>query len=108
MWRVHTPHGPFLCPAGDWLDGLDSVWIACRPEGVVLTATAPPGENVLTGRILTAIFAGDQIAYRLAIGEQLLQAKSTPFSSFHEGDQVFVQLPPERCLLMRRPDRAGA
>jgi ABC-type Fe3+/spermidine/putrescine transport system ATPase subunit len=106
MWRVDTPHGPFICPAGDWLDGTDSVWIACRPEGVLLTATSPQAENVLPCRILAAIFAGDQIAYHLAIGEQVLQAKSTPFSSFHEGDQVFVQLPPERCLLMQRPDKA--
>jgi iron(III) transport system ATP-binding protein len=108
MWRVKTPHGPLICPAGDWPAGPDSVWIACRPEGLLITATAPQGENVLTGRITSAIFAGDQITYRLAIGEQVLQAKSAPFHSFHEGDQVFVQLPPERCLLMRRPDRAEA
>jgi iron(III) transport system ATP-binding protein len=107
MWRVDTSHGPFICPAGDWLDGPDSVWIACRPEGVLLTATIPQGENILTGRIMAATFAGDQIAYRLAIGEQVLQAKSAPFSSFHAGDQVFVQLPPERCLLMRRTNSPG-
>jgi iron(III) transport system ATP-binding protein len=103
---VETPHGSFICPTGDWLDGPHSVWIACRPEGLLVTATAPQGENVLTGRVIAAIFAGDQITYRILVGEQVLQAKSDPFSSFHEGDQVFVQLPPERCLLMRRPDRA--
>jgi iron(III) transport system ATP-binding protein len=107
MRCVETSHGALLCPAGDWLDGSPSVWIACRPEGLLLTATAPQGQNVLTGRVIAAIFAGDQITYRIAIGEQVLQAKSAPFSSFHEGDQVFVQLPPERCLLMRRPERAG-
>ena len=103
---VETPHGSFICPTGDWLDRPHSVWIACRPEGLLVTATAPQGENVLTGRVIAAIFAGDQITYRILVGEQVLQAKSDPFSSFHEGDQVFVQLPPERCLLMRRPDRA--
>ena len=103
---VETPHGSLICPTGDWLDGPHSVWIACRPEGLLVTATAPQGENVLTGRVIAAIFAGDQITYRISVGEQVLQAKSDPFSSFHEGDQVFVQLPPERCLLMRRPDRA--
>jgi hypothetical protein len=56
----------------------------------------------LRGRILTAIFAGDQMTYRIAIGDQMLQAKSDSLSSFHDGDQVWVQLPPERCLLLRR------
>jgi ABC-type Fe3+/spermidine/putrescine transport system ATPase subunit len=108
MWQIDTAHGLLICPAGDWLDRSDSVWIACRPEGLLLTATAPEGENVLPGRITAAIFAGDQITYRLAIGDQVLQAKSAPFSSFQEGERVFVQLPPERCLLMRRADRAGS
>jgi hypothetical protein len=30
--------------------------------------------------------------------------KSDPFSSFQDGDQVFVQWPPERCFLIRRSD----
>jgi iron(III) transport system ATP-binding protein len=107
MWRVHTSHGPLLCPAEDWPEGPDRVWVACRPEGLLVTAAAPQGDNVLTGRIIAAIFAGDQITYRIAVGAQVLQAKSPPFSSFQEGDQVFVQLPSERCLLMRRADEAA-
>jgi ABC-type Fe3+/spermidine/putrescine transport system ATPase subunit len=76
------------------------VWLACRPEGLILRVDNPGGDNVLTGRIAAAIFAGDQITYSIDLGDQVLQAKSPPFTSFQEGDRVFVQLPPERCLLI--------
>jgi ABC-type Fe3+/spermidine/putrescine transport system ATPase subunit len=98
---ILTRHGPIICPAGHWVEGEDSVWIACRPEGVMVTAAEPQGENVFTGRITAAFFAGEQIIYSINIGQQMLQAKSDPFRSFQEGDRVCVQLPPERCLLIR-------
>jgi len=102
--QVETPHGPMVCPMGDGPVGQDSVWVACRPEGAVVTAVRPAGENVFPGRITTVVFAGDQITYSIAVGEQMIQVKSDPFRSFQDGDQVFVQLPPERCLLIRRDD----
>ena len=100
MWRVETKHGQILCPATDCCEGEDSVWIVCRPEAVIVTATDPRGANVFSGRIAAAIFVGDQVTYSIDLGNQVLQAKRDPFSSFQEGDQVFVQLPPERCLLI--------
>jgi iron(III) transport system ATP-binding protein len=100
MWRVETAQGSLLCPAGSPTQAEERVWIACRPEGVILRVDDPGGDNVLTGRIAAAIFAGDQITYSIDLGDQVLQAKSTPFTSLQEGDPVFVQLPPERCLLI--------
>jgi iron(III) transport system ATP-binding protein len=102
LWRVDTPHGPIVCPTDSELATRDSVWVACRPEGVMVTATRPAGENVFPGRITAVVFAGDQITYSIALAAQTIQAKSDPFSGFQDGDQVFVQLPPERCLLIRR------
>jgi iron(III) transport system ATP-binding protein len=104
LWQVDTPHGPIVCTTDYGLEGQDSVWVACRPEGVVVTATRPLGENVFPGRITAVVFAGDQITYSIAMGAQAIQVKSEPFSGFQDGDQVFVQLPPERCLLIRRDD----
>jgi iron(III) transport system ATP-binding protein len=100
MWRVETPQGSLLCPTGSPTQAEERVWIACRPEGVILRVDDPGGDNVLTGRIAAAIFAGDQITYSIDLGDQVLQAKSTPFTRLQEGDHVFVQLPPERCLLI--------
>jgi len=69
---------------------------------VVVTAARPVGANVLAGRIMAVAFAGDQIMYSIAVGAQEIRVKSDPFRSFQDGDQVFVQLPSERCLLIRR------
>jgi iron(III) transport system ATP-binding protein len=100
-WCVETKHGAIICQAGSGPAGDGSVWVACRPEGVIVAAAAPPGENVLTGRIVAVVFGGDQITYSIDVGEQVLQAKCAPFSRFQEGARVFVQLPAERCLLLR-------
>jgi iron(III) transport system ATP-binding protein len=99
-WRVETTQGDLVCAAGSWTPEQEKVWIACRPEGVILTADDPGGENVLTGRIAAAMFAGDQVTYTIDLGGQRLQAKTAPFNSLQAGDRVFVQLPPERCLLI--------
>jgi iron(III) transport system ATP-binding protein len=101
MWQLETRHGYIFCPAGSWPEAEGSVWIACRPEVVRVAATEPQGANVFPGRIRAAFFAGDQMTYSVDIGEQTLQVKSDSYSSFREGDRVFVQLPPERCLLIR-------
>jgi iron(III) transport system ATP-binding protein len=102
LWCVETPHGSVVCSQGEALAGQDSVWVACRPEGVLVTAARPQGENVFAGRVTAVVFAGDQITYRIAIGEQTIHVKSDPFHNFRDGDLVFVQLPAKRCLLLRR------
>ena len=84
LWQVETPHGPMVCPADCGPAGQDSVWVACRPEGAVVTAVRPPGENVFPGRITTVVFAGDQIMYTIAVGEQAIQVESDLFRSFRD------------------------
>jgi len=105
LWCVDTRHGPVVCPRGDAPEAQDSVWVACRPEGVLVSAARPQGENIFPGRIMAVVFAGDQVTYRILIGEQMIHVKSDPFSSLQDGDAVFVQLPPERCFLLRRADQ---
>src|SRR5215475_691544 len=84
MWRVETLQGSLLCPAGSPTQADKRVWVACRPEGVILRVDDPGGDNVLTGRIAAAIFAGDQMTYSIDLGDQVLPAKSTPFTSLQE------------------------
>ena len=101
LWRVETAHGPIVCPMGDRPAGQDSVWVACRPEGAVVTAPRPPGENVFPGRITTVVFAGDQIMYSIAVGEQAIQVKSDPFRSFQDGDE-FLAVTSREVFTIRR------
>ena len=104
LWRVDTPHGHMVCPMDSGAAARDSVWVACRPEGVRVSAARPAGKNVFPGCITAAVFAGDQITYSMTLGAQTIQVKSDPFSGFQDGDQVFMQWPPERCFLIRRND----
>ena len=104
LWQVETPHGPIVCATAYEPEGHNNVWVACRPEGVVVTAARPVGENIVPGRIMAVVFAGDQIMYSIAVGAQEIRVKSDPFCGFQDGDQVFVQLPCERCFLIRRDD----
>src|SRR6266850_1747271 len=53
MWRVETPQGFLLCPAHSRTQAEERVWLACRPEGLILRVDNPGGDNVLTGRIAT-------------------------------------------------------
>jgi len=104
MCHVDTELGCMRCPAPHWPQEQDSVWVCYRPEGVSLTLEDPQRVNVFQGHITAAIFTGDQVTYRIEAGGRVIQAKTDPHSSFAHNDRVFVQLAPEKCLLIRRGD----
>ena len=81
LWLVETAHGPIVCPMGDGPAGQDSVWVACRPEGAVVTAVRLPGENVFPGRITRWCSLGIR-SCSIAVGEQAIQVKVIPFAAF--------------------------
>ena len=99
---VDTKIGPIVCPRRDCPEEEDAIWVACRPEDVVLGIQELPGENVYKGSIKTALFTGDQITYEIDINGQKIMAKLGPHDHFEINDQVFVKLNPERCRPMRR------
>ncbi|MBI3265246.1 MAG: ABC transporter ATP-binding protein, partial [Acidobacteria bacterium] len=105
MCQVDTKLGRLLCPAPHWPEEQDGVWVCYRPEGVSITVEDPLRPNVFQGHIVAAIFTGDQVSHKIAVADHLIQAKTDPHSSFAHNAQVFVQLAPEKCLLIRRePD----
>jgi ABC-type Fe3+/spermidine/putrescine transport system ATPase subunit len=80
--------------------------ILCRPEDVVLQGTPFDSEtNSFHGAIVRAAFAGGrwQVHVRVALGMDILVMTSQ--SSLTEGD-VWVALPPEKCLLVEPDDQA--
>ena len=102
MCQVETALGRLICPDPHWPKEQDSIWVAYRPEGVIISAENPQRENVFQGRIGAVIFTGDQVMYKIELRDQVLQAKTDPHSSFARDDQVFVELSPKKCLLIRR------
>lgn len=45
LWQVDTPYGPIVCATNHEPEGQNNVWVACRPEGVVVTAARPVGQT---------------------------------------------------------------
>jgi iron(III) transport system ATP-binding protein len=107
MCQVESTIGRITCPAPHQSGKeQENIWVAYRPEGVNITAENPRRENVFLGDIKAVIFTGDQVIYKIGVQDQVLQAKTDPHRNFSRDEQVFVELSPEKCLLIRREHEA--
>ena len=106
MCQVESAIGRLTCPVPQWGKQQETIWIAYRPEGVNITAADPQRQNVFPGHVKAAIFTGDQVIYKIEVQNQVLQAKTDPHCNFAHDEQVFVELSPEKCLLIRREHEA--
>jgi iron(III) transport system ATP-binding protein len=100
MWVVRTSIGILACAVNGHEDPPVTVAIVCRPESARVTSQDPGGANVVRGDVATAVFAGEQVTYRVDVGGRLLQAHGDADSALREGDRVYLQLPPERCRIV--------
>ncbi len=75
--------------------------LLCRPEDVLVQETAPAESvNVLKGAVTSSAFSGGRWHWRISVapGIEMLAAGDRGFDLGHE---VWLTLPPERCLLVR-------
>jgi iron(III) transport system ATP-binding protein len=75
-----------------------SVIVGVRPEDVKLAATSTAAENQLKGKVVSAIFIGDQVIAEVKIHETTLTVKTTPDDQKPPGD-VLVYLPKGRIVV---------
>jgi iron(III) transport system ATP-binding protein len=81
----------------------DSVQLLIRPEGIQLLEAKPETtNNVIPGEILVATFQGDSVEYQIRVGEQECRVKSDAIKEFGKKREVFLHLPPERCLVIEQ------
>ncbi len=97
-----TASGLIVYAAGSapgWSDGL----VAVRPTYIVLGRICPPGEvNVWRGRVVRRLFAGDFVEYFVRVGEVELNVRRPPGERFSEGEEVFVSVDPQHCVVVER------
>lgn len=76
----------------------DSVVI--RPEDLQVTIEPPPAgrANVFRGRVRRPTFLGENIELEIEIGGELLMTRQHPRFAFGAGDEVYVELPVDRCV----------
>ncbi len=82
--------------------------LACRPESINLHASPPPGmPNVVEGEVTELIFLGDVTEYFVTVGGVQLTTRSQRLWPDRPGP-VFVELPPDACMVLPAPPDADA
>jgi iron(III) transport system ATP-binding protein len=88
-----------ICPEGSRV--YDQVNLSIRPEDVRLHAERPPqSTNVAPARVEYVLFLGECIEYHLSVGPELIISRQHPDNEFRRRQELFVELPVERCVVV--------
>jgi iron(III) transport system ATP-binding protein len=79
----------------------EHVAISVRPEDVELTEARPPGGNVWEGRVDQKVFLGEAVDFQVKVGPRTLLSRRHPTLRTKVGDTIFVQLNPEKCVVLK-------
>jgi len=100
---VELATGRLACSVPQGLKPKDDVQLLIRPEGIQILESKPEtSNNVIGGEILLATFQGDSVEYHIRVGEQECRVKGDGLKEFAKSRQVFLHLPPERCLVIEK------
>jgi iron(III) transport system ATP-binding protein len=79
----------------------ERVAISVRPEDVELTEVRPPGGNVWEGQVDQKVFLGESVDFQVKVGTRTLLSRRHPTLRTKVGDAIFVQLNPEKCVVLK-------
>jgi iron(III) transport system ATP-binding protein len=79
----------------------DDVALSVRPEDVELLEARPAGDNVWEGCVEQKVFLGEAIDFRVRVGPRELFSRSHPRLRTPVGGTIFVQLNPEKCVVLK-------
>ncbi len=98
---VQTAHGILKCHLWDGARIGDDVLVSVRPEEVRVHRTPPAVMvNVYPAKVAVSVFLGQHLDCQIDVGGQLLRAHLHPSNDVRRGEEVFVQLPCERCTVV--------
>jgi ABC-type Fe3+/spermidine/putrescine transport system ATPase subunit len=105
---VETEIGTFGMAAANGDDAPpDTGLLTIRPEQIVLGG--PDGANTVRGRVVSRIFVGTYMRYRIALGDHQIEAvrSADVAGDFNDGDDITVSFPADRIWIVP-PDAAVA
>jgi len=104
-----TPFGDILATnTGDVRVGEEAI-LVIRPHAAILRGKdAPQAANVIAGKVASCVFLGDRIEALTRAGETTLQVSLNTYHAIAEGDEISLELPPERCLAVKKDGVAVA
>jgi len=101
--RVATALGELEVQCFDALSRNDKVVISVRPEDVEISEQPPEsgsGYNVCRGTVDAKAFLGEHLAFQIKAGECVLLARAHPSLRSPVGDEIYVQMKPEKCIII--------
>ena len=79
----------------------ERVALSVRPEDIELAEARPDGGNVWEGRVDQKVFLGEAVDFQVKVGTRTLLSRRHPTLRTKVGDAIFVQLNPEKCVVVR-------
>ena len=99
---VETNIGPVLVNAESNRPIATGDSIVIRPEDLQITVEAPPAGrgNVFAGRVRRPVFLGENVELEIEVRGEVLMSRQHPRFVFAAGDEVHVELPVDRCVVV--------
>jgi iron(III) transport system ATP-binding protein len=98
---VRALGGTVRCALPEDLRPGDRALLVLRPENVSVHDRAQPAPNVFPGTLRVAAFLGDHLDCVVDVGDARVRARAHPAVRLQRDQQVWVELPAERCVVMR-------
>lgn len=96
---IATRWGPLRALMAERVPASSSVVAAVRPEHVSLSRRPPiDGQNVLEGTVVSALFEGTRVKYRLAVGDLTVLAYDTEV--FPIDERLYATIDPGHLILL--------
>jgi iron(III) transport system ATP-binding protein len=97
---VETKDGALDCVLPPAAKVKDSVTVIIRPEDIVLSraGSTAPGQNLLEGKVVAALFVGEAMEYQLELrGGTALRLKLHASTGVAKGDTIRIEMPAKHC-----------
>jgi iron(III) transport system ATP-binding protein len=100
LGMVETASGTLRCVVPPTAKVKDAVTVIMRPEDIALSTqgSAAPGQNLLEGKVVAALFMGEAMEYQLELpGGQMMRLRLHASNAITRGDTVRIQIPANLC-----------
>jgi len=98
MLSVETSIGTIRCPAP--AEGLPEGILVIRPQAIRLHGPSIDGLNCFAGRVERISFLGDVVEGEVRVGAGSVKVVIDPYRLLAMNQEITVELPPERCVLV--------
>ncbi|MGH2400352.1 MAG: TOBE domain-containing protein, partial [bacterium] len=95
---IHTPLGPLRASGTQHVPAGGTAVAAVRPEHVRLSRDRPDERNVLQGTVISALFEGTRVKYRLAVGDRTVLAYASEM--FLIDERLYAAIDPAHLILL--------